>query len=177
MRALKAPPWDALPGLRRLARRDGAPPRIGAVWPCPQLDQTAPPDLVAALAAAALELKGVTETEPPARMQGRAFALDEALAKGQPEAFLAAPIFLVLRPDGSLHLNLRPEWAARLVAKGWGCVHPLARYMAGAVPPQSLVIYAPRDAREATLAARIAAAAQAYAMGRIGDLILPDTRW
>lgn len=52
-----------------------------------------------------------------------------------------------------------------------------ARYMAGAVPPQSLVVYAPRDGAELAVATRIAEAAQGYAMGRIGDLILPDTRW
>ena len=173
----RAPPWAKAPGLERLPRREGAPPALSPVWPCPQLDATAPGDLVERLARTLLELEGVRETTAPARLEGRAFALEDFCAKGQPEAYIAAPIFLILRPEGSLHLNLRPEWAARVVARGWGAVHPLARYMAGAVPPQSLVIYAPRDPGELKRLERIGAAAHAYAMGRIGALILPDTRW
>ena len=49
--------------------------------------------------------------------------------------------------------------------------------MAGAVPPQSLVVYAPRDDRELGVVTHIAAAAHAYAIGRVGDIVLPDTRW
>lgn len=173
----RSPPWASPPGLGRMPRRDGLPPALSPVWPCPQLEAVAPAEFIDRLAEGVLRLDGVTEAPPPAKMAGRAFALDEDFAKGQPEAFIAAPIFLILRPDGSLHLNLRPEWAARIVGKGWGAVHPLARYMAGAVPPQSLVIYAPRTPQELKLVVRIAAAAHAYAVGRIGALILPDTRW
>ncbi len=108
---------------------------------------------------------------------GRAFALDDIHAMGQPEAFVFAPVWLIVRLDGSLHLTLRPEWAQKVAAKGWGTVHPFARYMAGAVPPQSLVIYAPRDQSELAVAARIIAAAHCYASGRIGDVALPDSRW
>lgn len=108
---------------------------------------------------------------------GRAFALDDIHAMGQPEAFVFAPVWLIVRPDGSLHLTLRPEWAQKVAAKGWGTVHPFVRYMAGAVPPQSLVVYAPRDQSELAVAARIIAAAHCYASGRIGDVALPDSRW
>jgi hypothetical protein len=165
------------PGLKRLARRPGARPALASVWPCGQTEAAAPAELAARLARQVLALEGVTETEPPERMVGRAFALDEAFAKGQPEAFVRGAVWLVLRPDGSLHLSLRPEWAAKVAARGWAIVHPLARYMAGAVPPQSLIVYAPRDASELRVVARIAEAAHSYAMGRIGDLALPDTRW
>ena len=176
-RAPKAAPWAMAPGLRRLARRQGARPALAPVWPCGQTEAAAPADLVVRLAEHTLALEGVAEVAPPERMVGRAFALDESLAKGQPEAFVRGAVWLVLRPDGSMQLNLRPEWAAKVGARGWAIVHPLARYMAGAVPPQSLVVYAPRDAGEFRVAARIAEAAHSYAMGRIGDLVLPDTRW
>jgi hypothetical protein len=49
--------------------------------------------------------------------------------------------------------------------------------MAGAVPPQSLVVFAPQNRAEMAIAMRIAKAAHGYAVGRIGDVILPDTRW
>jgi hypothetical protein len=86
-------------------------------------------------------------------------------------------VWLIVRPEGSLHLTLRPEWAQKVVSKGWGTVHPFARYMAGAVPPQSLVIFAPRDSREFAVVTRIIEASHGYATGRIRNIALPDTRW
>lgn len=165
------------PGLRRLAYRRGERPRFAPKWPCPQLDQTCDASLHDALAVAIAALPGVTRQAAPFGAPGLGFALDDELARGQPEAFIREGCFLALQPGGAMHLSLRPEWAQKVVNHGWATVHPFARYMAGAVPPQSLVVYAPRDRAELAVAARIAAAAHGYAMGRIGDLILPDTRW
>jgi hypothetical protein len=165
------------PGLARLARRVGDRPRLVPKWPCLQLDQTAPTPLVQALTEALAALPGVTAQDAPFGAPGTGFALDEDMARGQPEAFIGDGCFLALRPCGSIHLSLRPEWAQKVVNHGWATVHPFARYMAGAVPPQSLVIFAPRDAVEFRVAIRIASAAHAYALGRVGDFILPDTRW
>ena len=165
------------PGLRRLAYRRGERPRFAPKWPCPQLDQTCDASLHDALAAAVAALPGVTRQPAPFGAPGIGFALDDDLARGQPEAFIGEGCFLALQPGGAMHLSLRPEWAQKVVNHGWATVHPFARYMAGAVPPQSLVVYAPRDGAELAVARRIAGAAHGYAMGRIGDLILPDTRW
>jgi len=164
------------PGLRRLSSRQGAAPQLAPKWPCHQLDDVSA-GYVDRLSSHALELEGVEEAAPPLSAGGRAFALDEAHAMGQPESYIFAPIWLVIRPDGSLHLSLRPQWAQKVVGKGWGTVHPFARYMAGAVPPQSLVIYAPRNAREFAVVGRIIEAAHAYASGRFGSVALPDSRW
>lgn len=172
-----APVWVMAPGLRRLATRQGGPPRLAPTWPCRQLDDTSPAEYVCQLASCACALAGVEEVPPPLNAAGRAFGLDDTNAMGQPEAFVFAPIWLVVRPDGSLHLTLRPEWAQKVAAKGWGTVHPFARYMAGAVPPQSLIVYAPRDPHELAIAARVIAAAHCYARGRIGEVALPDSRW
>ncbi|MGJ5177552.1 hypothetical protein ACQR16_05325 [Bradyrhizobium oligotrophicum] len=171
------PIWTMAPALRRLATRQGAAPRLEPTWPCRQLDDTSPAGYAARLASCACTLAGVEEVPAPLNARGRACALDDIHAMGQPEAFIFAPVWLIVRPDGSLHLTLRPEWAQKVVAKGWGTVHPFARYMAGAVPPQSLVIYAPRDDGELTIAARIIVAAHCYATGRIGEVALPDSRW
>lgn len=176
-RARDVPLWHMAPGLRRMAQRQGASPRLAPKWPCRQTEDASPAGFCDELAAFALGLAGVEEAAAPLEVPGRAFALDEAHAKGQPESYVFAPIWAILRPEGSLHLALRPEWAQKVVSKGWGTVHPFARYMAGAVPPQSLVIYAPRDSRELATAMRIVEAAHAYATGRIGTVALPDSRW
>lgn len=161
-----------------MAWRRGAAPRLSPKWPCHQLEEAAPSVHVGRLASRALALAGVLEATPaPLDVAGRAFALDEDHAKGQPESYVFAPVWLIIRPEGSLHLTLRPEWAQKVVSKGWGAVHPFARYMAGAVPPQSLVVYAPRDPSEFAVVARILEAAHAYATGRIGAIALPDSRW
>ncbi len=165
------------PGLRRLARRPGERPRFEPKWPCRQLDQTASDALRRALVETILGLEGVSECPSPFDAPGSGYALGDDLAHGQPEAFIRGGCWLALQPTGAMHLSLRPDWAQKVVNHGWATVHPFARYMAGAVPPQSLVVYAPRDLAEAAVVGRIAAAAHAYAMGRVGDLVLPDTRW
>jgi hypothetical protein len=176
-RSRDVPIWSMAPGLRRMARRQGGPPPLAPKWPCHQLEDISPDDYVDRLALCASTLEGVEEASPALDVTGRAFALDGAHAKGQPESYVFAAVWLVVRPEGSLHLTLRPEWAQKVVSKGWGTVHPFARYMAGAVPPQSLVIYAPRDSRELAVVVRIIEASHGYATGRIGNIALPDTRW
>ena len=164
-------------GLKRLARRQGARPRLDPKWPCQQQEQTSGPALHDALLRAILALQGVARCPSPFDAPGTGLALEDALARGQPEAFIGGACWLALQPTGAMHLSLRPDWAQKVVNHGRATVHPFARYMAGAVPPQSLVVYAPRDRAETIVASRIAAAAHAYALGRIGDLVLPDTRW
>ena len=169
--------WHMAPGIRRLGRRPGQRPALATEWPCLQRDQTAAGDTLPKLEAGLLALPGVLRATPPHNAPGIGFALEDDLARGQPEAFLAGTCWINLRPDGAMHLGLRPEWAQKVLDRGWATIHPFARYMAGAVPPQSLIVYAPRDASECAVALRIAGAAHSYALGRIGELILPDTRW
>ena len=160
-----------------MAARPGARPAMEAAWPCLQTHETAASDDVQRLHDMALSLEGVIAAPAPFDSPGWGFALTEALACGQPEAFISEPVWSLLRPDGTLHLSLRPEWAQKVVNKGWAVVHPFARYMAGAIPPQSLIVLAPRDDRECAVASRILQAAHGYAVGRIDGVILPDTRW
>lgn len=171
------PVWEMAPGLKRLAERKGDRPRLAPKWPCLQLEQAAGADMIDALIRTAMTLPGVEECDAPFGAPGHGYALGDRFARGQPEAFISGPCWMYLRPDGSMHLGLRPEWAQKVINKGWATVHPFARYMAGAVPPQSLVVFAPRDLSELGVAARILTAAHGYAVGRIGNVILPDTRW
>jgi hypothetical protein len=171
------PVWTLAPSLRRLGNRTSPRPRLSPKWPCLQVEMQADAAMVDALAQALGALDGVIRARTPLDAPGLGFGLEEEIARGQPEAFIGAPCWVNLRPDGSMHLGLRPEWAQKVVNHGWATIHPFARYMAGAVPPQSLVVFAPRDRRELSVTIRIATAAHGYAMGRIGDVILPDTRW
>ena len=169
--------WQ-MPGcLRRMSARAGDRPAFEAAWPCLQKDQQAPEAIRLELADFCAALEGVTSAAPPFEAPGAGYGLAADLARGQPEAFLEEPVWANLRPDGVLHLGLKPEWAQKVIDKGWATIHPFARYMAGAVPPQSLLVFAPRDRRELATVKRIATAAHGYAMGRIEGVILPDTRW
>jgi hypothetical protein len=106
-----APLWSMAPSLRRMGWRHGDLPRLTSKWPCLQMEQASPGGYIDRLALSALELPGVEEEPPPLDVPGRAFALDNARAKGQPESYIFAPIWLIIRLDGSAHLTLRPEWA------------------------------------------------------------------
>lgn len=171
------PVWDMAPSLQRLGRRKGTRPRLAAAWPCLQTEDEAKPEVAEALKRTLLDLPGAVPRMAPFDAPGQGVGLEEDLARGQPEAFIGGSCWVNLRPDGSMHLSLRPEWAQKVIDRGWATIHPFARYMAGAVPPQSLVVYAPRDRAELNVAKRIAAAAHGYAVGRIDGIVLPDTRW
>jgi hypothetical protein len=86
-------------------------------------------------------------------------------AKGPPEAFLLATEFAHLHPlpDGSLHMVLPPDVHAAAIAAGWGIPHPMAGMPS--VSPQTILIYAPRNADEREAVAKLVAAAERYARG------------
>jgi hypothetical protein len=89
---------------------------------------------------------------------------DEAL--GSQEAFLLGTEFAHLHPlpDGSLHMVLPPAVARTAIDKGWGMRHPMAALPT--VSPQTVMIFAPRDATERAVVARLIGAAELYARGR-----------
>jgi len=97
----------------------------------------------------------------------RAFFLDEELAAGPPEAFLVDREFAHLHPpyDGSLHLTLPEATARRVVAKGWGELHPVARR--GWLPPTAIMVYGPRDEAELEVIWAILRASYAFARGGV----------
>ncbi len=67
-------------------------------------------------------------------------------------------------PDGSLHAALPPEVAREaVVRKGWAEQHPVAR--TGRIPPNVVMIYAPRDEEEVGVVAGLVEEAHRYAGG------------
>ncbi len=165
------------PTLRRLPVRQGKPPHVAIRYPCLQTEETAPPHLREQLLEWCAGLEGVTLRPTELNVPGIALVLDEHLAKGQPEAFIRGHEFAIVREEGSVHLTLRPEWGQKVLDKGWGTVHPLVRYMAGALPPQNIIVYAPRDERELRVVWKVVQAGHAFACGLVEGRPLPDSAW
>jgi hypothetical protein len=157
---------DLPPCLAGLPRRAGARPRIARQYPCPQLTEATDPRAQERLVARARRWPGVDVATPRQTIPGgRALVLAEALALGQGEAFILGREFAHVRADGSVHCALAPEWAEPVLRDGWGEIHPLALY--GLIQPQSLILYAPRDAAEHEAVAALLLAAYAYACGHV----------
>ncbi len=165
------------PSLRWLLARQGSKPGIDPRYPCLQLEDHASAELREQILEMAETLEGVCVRQTRLSVTGDALVLEEALAKGKPEAFVREREFAIVREEGSVHLTLDPRWGQKVLQKGWAVIHPLARYMAGAIPPQSLILYAPRNEKELKTIWKIIQAAYCFACGRVGDLVLPDTAW
>ncbi|KAI9734135.1 MAG: hypothetical protein M1818_006661 [Claussenomyces sp. TS43310] len=73
--------------------------------------------------------------------------------------------------DKSLHLSLHPTDAKVVLERGWGQRHPLARsgwlrkYVVSAVPPEFVMVYAPKTIEEGKIIARVVEAAAWWVMG------------
>lgn len=69
--------------------------------------------------------------------------------------------------DKSLHLNLHPLDAKIVLQSGWGQRHPLARggWLRRYVPPEFVMVYAPRSLEEGVTVAHIVEAAAWWVMG------------
>ncbi len=80
-----------------------------------------------------------------------------------PQGCLIGREFAHIHPavDGSFHMMLEPSDAELVLERGWGEPHLLAR--TGRVPPNTLMIYAPRDEAEVDIVLQIAKAAYRYA--------------
>jgi hypothetical protein len=163
--------------LLELASRTGTRPDVAVQYPSLQTQDTSPDELRARLIDHGSQLPSVTVARTAMSVPGVALNLDESLAKGKPECFVHRREFAIIRDEGSTQVNLDPDCGQIVLDRGWAVVHPLARYMAGALPPQSLIVFAPRDEEELATVTMLLDVAYVYAVGRIGDLILPDTAW
>ena len=71
-------------------------------------------------------------------------------------------------PEGSLHAALPPEIAQEAIGKGWAEQHPVARM--GYIPPNVVMIYAPRDEQEIEVVAGLVVESYRYASGVVPGL-------
>jgi hypothetical protein len=157
-----------------LPERGGPRPRTTPTNPHTQLEQNPQRELVEELARRVFALPGVEERPSAVSVPGaRALWLGEGVAAGPPEAFMLGREFAHVHPmpDGSLHAALPPEVAREAVRKGWAEQHPVAR--TGRIPPNVVMIYAPRDAGEVGVVAGLVEEAYRYAGGG-GGATAPD---
>jgi hypothetical protein len=131
-----------------LPQRSGPAPRTTSWAPHVQLDQTATPEMVAALAARVFALPDVEERAGTvADPRERAIWLRDELPAGSSDAFLGNREIGHFHPwDGSLHIALPPELAKEAVAAGWAEVHPVAK--AGMAPEHVVMLFGPREEGE-----------------------------
>ena len=147
-----------------LRRRPGSRPATTPTNPHTQLDQQpADAEQRALLAAAVFALPGVEERPSRISVPGaRALWLAEGAA-GPPEAFLIEREFAHLHPepDQSLHLMLPPAVATEAIEAGWAEQHPVARR--GLIPPNAVMVYAPRDDGEREVVEQLVRSSHAFA--------------
>jgi hypothetical protein len=148
-----------------LPQRAGARPRTTPTNPHTQLDQQpTDPRLTEELARRAFALPGVVEEPSGISVPGaRALVLAPSEPAGPPEAFLIDREFAHLHPDPdhSLHAMLPTDTVNEAVAAGWAEPHPVA--LRGLIPPNAVMLYAPRDEEELDVIERLVRASHAFA--------------
>ena len=150
-----------------LPERAGQRPRTTLTNPHTQLDQNPEEVLVRELAQKVFALSDVEERPSAISVPGaRALWLRDEVPAGPPEAFMIGREFAHIHPlpDGSLHAALPPELAEEAIEKGWAEQHPVARM--GYIPPNVVMIYAPRNAGEIEIVAGLVTESYCYAGGR-----------
>ena len=150
-----------------LPARRGPRPRTSDDIPHRQLDQQ-PPDgrHLDAMLATASTWPGIVEGPSGISGEGaRALSIDEAAVAGPDEAFLVGREFGHGHAQGdfSLHVTLPVELAARAEAAGWAEPHLWVH--TGALPPNVVMLYAPRDADERDVTLSLLRAAYEFARG------------
>jgi Family of unknown function (DUF5519) len=149
-----------------LPRRAGGAPRTTTTNPQQQLDQI--PDLAEYQTMREI-VTGWTNVihRPSLRAPEGALGifLSDHDARGPKEAFLLGTEFAHLHPlpDGSLHMVLPPKVHDAAIEKGWGVPHPMAGLPT--VSPQTILIFAPRDATERGVVVSLIRSAETYARG------------
>lgn len=150
-----------------LPERAGQRPRTTLTNPHTQLDQNPEEVLVRELAQKVFALSDVEERPSAISVPGaRALWLRDEVPAGPQEAFMIGREFAHIHPlpDGSLHAALPPELAEEAIEKGWAEQHPVARM--GYIPPNVVMIYAPRNAGEIEIVAGLVTESYRYAGGR-----------
>lgn len=150
-----------------LPTRPGPRPATHKGLPHQQLDQQ-PADgrLRDALAERVFALPRVVEEPSGISVPGaRALVVEAGAAVGPAEAFMVGREFAHLHPgdDHSLHMALPEPLAAEACAAGWAELHPLA--VSGDRPRTLVMVFAPRDAAELEVVARLVEASHQFATG------------
>lgn len=155
--------------MRSLPLRTGPRPRTTPINPHTQLDQQpTDPALRQELARRIFALTDVEERPTRISVPGaRALWLRDGASAGPPEAFMIEREFAHLHPDPdqSLHACLPADEAQAAIEAGWAELHPVARR--GLIPPNTVMLYAPRDAAELEVIYGLVLASYRFAAGSL----------
>ena len=153
-------------GAAALRRRRGPRPRTTPTNPHVQLEQNAPAEMQEALFERARALPGVRTSRSGISLpDARAFVMGAASAGGPREAFMIGREFAHLHgpEDGSLHMTLPRKLAEEAIEKGWAERHQVAGQYG--LPPDTVMVYGPRDEGELEVVLRLVEASHAFARG------------
>lgn len=142
-----------------LAARRGARPATSSGIPHRQLDQNPGPPLYALLSRHWRALPGTEHGPSGISVPGAsALFLPHCPVCNERYGFIRGREFAHLHPqdDGSFHMALAPDDLQRVLADGWGELHPWVP--SGRVLPNVAMVFAPRDESEMHIVLDIAAA-------------------
>ena len=142
-----------------LLRRTGARPRTSEGIPHRQLDQNPDPSVYALVAARWADMPGTVQGPSGVSVPGAcALFLPQCPVCNDRYGFIHGREFAHLHPaeDGSFHMALAPDDLQCVLAHGWGELHPWVP--SGRVLPNVVMVFAPRNEREAHFVFDIAAA-------------------
>ena len=112
--------------------RSGPPPYTSKHVPHIQVGVEPVPEVSAELLRRVGNIPGVEVRDTIISIAGAlGFWLDEEIPLAHPEVIVRGREFGHLHPDGSLHISLSPELAARAVKAGWAIPHPWANTRPG----------------------------------------------
>lgn len=152
-----------------LPQRNGAKPTTTPSNPHIQLDQQ-PEDrkLVNELMEWAFSLADITKENSKISVPGsQAMCLAEDKMCSHCNAFMVENEFAHFHPapDGSMHLGLPVEDAGYVIEKGWGELHPVV--YKGWLPPNFIMVYAPRTQTEVLVIKKIILRSYEFATGQL----------
>lgn len=146
--------------------RQGARPKTNWGQPHAQLDQNPPPQVYDRLKETAFGLEFVERRPSLVSVPGaEALWLNEEGGHSCAEAFMKDNEFAHVHPpeDGSMHMMLSLDDVPDLLERGWGEHHPLVEQ--GRLPPNSVMVFGPRDQGELDHVLKILDASYRFARG------------
>ncbi|MEM7040774.1 MAG: phospholipase [Bacteroidota bacterium] len=167
--APQSTPMPSTYTLENLPTRKGERPSTTPTNPHTQLDQQ-PKDLihVQTLMDWAFDLAHIEKRPSAISVPGAvAMCMQAGHTCDQCNAFMIGTEFAHFHPhpDHSLHLGLRQSDAEILIEKGWGEWHPMIKR--GILPPNIIMLYAPRDKEELDVAKFILGRSYDFAQGKL----------
>ena len=155
--------------IQQLSNRSGERPMTTPTNPHTQLNQQ-PEDLafIQELQDWAFKMQHINKRPSAVSVPGAvAMCMEEGHTCQTCNAFMAGTEFAHFHPhpDYSLHLGLPTEDAEVIIEKGWGEWHPLIKR--GFLPPNIIMMYAPRNQEELEAAKVILGHSYDFAKGKL----------